>query len=65
MGNNIKNYVGAILALLGAVLMILCTFVPAMSDLCDQNWYTAGSLVLILAGLICHVAINKFMQDKD
>jgi len=64
MGTDIKNYLGAILALVGAVLMILATFVPAMADLCDQNWYTAGSLVLIIGGIIAHVVINKYFSKE-
>ncbi len=65
MGTNIKNYVGAIMALVGAVLLILATFVPAMSDLCDQNWYTAGSFVLILLGLVAHVVVNKYFSNYN
>ena len=64
MGKDIKNYLGAILALVGAVLMILATFVPAMADLCDQNWYTVGSLVLIIGGIIAHVVINKYFSKE-
>ncbi|MCR5315705.1 MAG: hypothetical protein K6E52_07410 [Bacteroidaceae bacterium] len=64
MGKDIKNYVGAILALVGAILMILATFVPAMADLCDQNWYTAGSFVLIIGGIIAHVVINKYFSEE-
>jgi hypothetical protein len=64
MGKDIKNYVGAILALVGAILMIRATFVPAMADLCDQNWYTAGSFVLIIGGIIAHVVINKYFSEE-
>lgn len=52
-----KN-LGIILIILGAVLLVL-TVLPFMADLADQNWYTVGSLVLIIAGLITHIAINK------
>ncbi len=64
MGKNILNYVGVIMVLLGALLMILAMFVAPMYDLCDQNWYTTGSLVLILAGIIAHVVINKYMEKE-
>ena len=64
MGKDIKNYLGAVLALVGAILMILATFVPAMADLCDQNWYTAGSFVLIIGGIIAHVVINKYFSEE-
>ena len=58
MGTDIKNYLGAILALVGAVLMILATFVPAMADLCDQNWYTVGSLVHTLHLFHCLLQVG-------
>jgi hypothetical protein len=64
MGSNIKNYAGAIMALVGAVLLILATFVPALSDMCDQNWYTFGSFILIILGLIAHVVVNKYFSDE-
>ena len=52
-----KN-LGLILIIIGAILLVL-TVVPVMADLADQNWYTVGSLVLIIAGLIAHIIINK------
>ncbi len=64
MGNDIKNYVGVILVLIGGLLMILAMLVPAMQDLCDQNWYTGGSMCLIVIGIIWHVVQNKFFS-KD
>ena len=65
MGSSIKNYLGAFMALVGAVLLILATFVPAMSDLCDQNWYTTGSFVLIILGIVAHVVVNKYFSDES
>lgn len=53
-----KN-LGLILIIIGAVLLVLTTVLPFMADLADQNWYTIGSLVIIIAGLICHIVINK------
>lgn len=64
MGKNILNYVGVIMVLLGAVLMILAMFVAPMSDLSDQNWYTVGSLVLIILGIVAHVCINKYLSKE-
>ncbi len=52
-----KN-LGLILIVLGALLLVL-TVVPFMADMADQNWYTIGSLVLIIVGLIAHIVINK------
>ena len=53
-----KN-LGLILIIIGALLLVLCAIVPPMADLADQNWYTVGSLVLIIVGLIAHILINK------
>ena len=53
-----KN-LGLILIILGALLIILCALVPFMADLADQNWYTWGSVFLIIAGLITHIVVNK------
>ena len=53
-----KN-LGLILIIIGAILLVLTTVLPFMADLADQNWYTIGSLVIIIAGLICHIVINK------
>lgn len=64
MGNDIRNYVGVILVLIGGLLMILAMFVPAMQDLCDQNWYTGGSMALIVIGIIWHVIQNKFLSKE-
>ncbi len=64
MGDKVLNYVGVFMVCLGAILMILATFVPAMNDLCDQNWYTMGSLVLILLGVVAHVVINKYVTKE-
>lgn len=59
MGNNPKTYVGIAIIILGSILLIAATFIPAMADLLDQNFYTAGSAILIVAGLITHIVINK------
>jgi len=53
-----KN-LGIILIIIGALLLVLCAVVPPMADLADQNWYTVGSLVMIIVGLIAHIVINK------
>ena len=52
-----KN-LGICLIILGALLLILCAL-PFMADLADQNWYTIGSTVLIIVGLLAHIFINK------
>ena len=53
-----KN-LGIILIIIGALALILTMVVPPMADLADQNWYTIGGFVLIFAGLIAHIVINK------
>lgn len=53
-----KN-LGLILIIVGALLLVLCALVPFMADLADQNWYTWGSVLLIVAGLITHIFVNK------
>ncbi len=50
--------------MLGAILMIVGMLgdplgVGALSDLCDINAYTLGALVLIIAGFIGHIFLNK------
>ena len=66
MGKSILNYLGAILALIGGLAMILCTAVPALSDLCDQNWYTTGiGGGLIVIGLFAHIFINKYVSEES
>ncbi|MBO4430593.1 MAG: hypothetical protein J5790_04540 [Bacteroidaceae bacterium] len=58
-----KKYIGISLIVLGALLLILCAFVPFMGDLADQNWYTWGSfIVLIVGGLITHIILNKKLE---
>lgn len=55
-----KN-LGIILIVVGAILLVLCSVVPAMWDLADQNWYTVGSVALIVIGLISHIVLNKVL----
>lgn len=57
------KHLGLILIILGAVLLILCAAIPALSDLADNNIYTVGSFVLIVVGLIAHIALNKIYVD--
>lgn len=57
-----KKILGILLIVLGALLLILCAFVPGMGDLADQNWYTWGSLFLIIAGLLTHIFMNRKLE---
>ena len=64
--NTMKKNLGILLIIIGALLQIIATFVPAMGDLLDQNLYTAGAAVLIIAGLLLHIFINKKLEvDED
>ncbi|NLV52141.1 MAG: hypothetical protein GXY64_02605 [Bacteroidales bacterium] len=54
-----KKNIGIFIIMLGALLLILCALVPFMSDMADQNWYTWGSLSLIVVGLLTHIFLNK------
>ncbi|MBR2630152.1 MAG: hypothetical protein IKD25_01300 [Bacteroidaceae bacterium] len=60
---KMKKDLGIILIVLGAVLQILCSLVPFMNDLADQNWYTWGSVVLIVAGLLTHIYMKKKIDE--
>ena len=64
--NTMKKNLGILLIIIGAVLQILATCIPAMGDLLDYNLYTAGAVVLIIAGLLLHIFINKKLEvDED
>ena len=67
MGNNIKNYYGLILVIAGAVLMILAMIIPPLRVLLDVrfNWYVLGSMIMIIAGIIWHVVLNKKNLPED
>ena len=57
-----KN-LGIILIIVGALLLIASALVPGLGDLADQNWYTWGSvIVLIIGGLITHIIVNKKLE---
>ena len=57
-----KKNLGIFLIILGALLLILCALVPAMGDMADQNWYTWGSVGIIIAGLLTHIFVNKKVE---
>lgn len=55
-----KKYLGIILIVLGALMLVISYFV----DLVDYNGYNVGALLLIVIGLIAHIQITK-RQSKD
>ena len=64
MGSFKKN-IGILLVILGAVLLILPNLISPLGDLLDQNPYTVGSVVLVIAGLIVHIWLNKVLPLDD
>ena len=50
-----KKYLGILLIVLGALMLIISYFV----DLVDYNWYNVGALLLIIIGLIAHIQVTK------
>ena len=65
MGNNIKNYYGIGITVLGAILLILGMIIPPFRDVLDYNLYTIGSLVLVVGGIVYHVIYNKKHLPED
>lgn len=57
------KHLGILLIILGALALILCTFVPSLADLADNNIYTACSAGVVLVGLIVHIVLNKIFID--
>ncbi len=53
-----KN-LGIIFIIVGALLLVGCALLPFMNDMADYNWYTGGSVVLIIAGLLLHIYLKK------
>ena len=65
MKNSQKKHLGIGLVVLGAVLLILASIIPALGDLLDFNLYTAGSAFLVIAGIIVHIWMNKKLPLED
>lgn len=58
MKGLLKN-LGLILVLVGAVILIACSF----SGNVNNNTILGGSAALIVVGLIAYIAINKKLAD--
>lgn len=50
-----KQNLGIILIVLGALLLIVSYF----ADLMDYNFYNMGALLLIIVGIVAHIVITK------
>ena len=53
--DNFKKYLGAIVVILGAILLI-CSFFLGWNN---YNGVQIGALVLMIAGLLLHIFIGK------
>lgn len=51
------KYLGVLVALVGAVLLMLSAAVPSM----DNNTVLGGGLFLVVAGFVGHILINKYV----
>lgn len=58
MKGLLKN-LGLILILVGAIILIACSFTGNVND----NSILGGSMALIIVGLISHIVINKKLAD--
>ena len=58
MKNLLKN-LGAIMIIIGAIILIACF----MTQNVNNNVISGMSLLLIILGLIAHIAINKKITD--
>ncbi len=70
--NNINHYntqkkmkfLGISMIVIGALALVLSMVVPAIADMADENWYTWGSVLLIIIGLISHIIISKKLSEN-
>ncbi len=53
-----KKYLGILLIVLGALMLVISYFV----DLVDNNGYQVGAFFLIIVGLIAHIQINRRLK---
>lgn len=56
---SLLKYLGIVLVLVGAVILIVCHFQGNTSN----NTILATSLVIMITGLIAHIVINKTITD--
>lgn len=51
-----KNYMGIVAIVLGAILLVISYFT---GSLVDYNWVQILALLLIVAGIVAHIIITK------
>lgn len=60
MNSFLKN-LGVLLIIVGALLLILPSLIPAMVDLLDYNAYTVTGCALVIVGFFAHILLNKYL----
>ncbi len=53
--NSFKRYLGALLVILGAILIVFCAF----TTLKNNNGILIGAIVLMIAGFLLHIFLGK------
>lgn len=52
-----KQYLGILIIVLGALMLIISYY----ADMVDLNIYNVGALFLIIAGIVAHIVITKYL----
>lgn len=53
--NNLIKYLGVLLIILGTIILVI----SYLFDLGDYNWLHAITLLIMIAGLVVHIVMNK------
>ncbi len=51
-----KNYIGIVLIVLGALLLVVSYF---SGTLVDYNWVNILALLLVIVGIVAHIIVTK------
>lgn len=57
--NELLKNLGVLLIVLGTVVLVLSFFMKWV----DLNWLNGSALLVIVAGIIVHIVMNKKIQD--
>ena len=65
MDNKILKNLGIFIALIGALMIVCASFL--FTNLLDQhyNWFISLSTILVIAGLVVHIILNKKLPLDD
>lgn len=58
MNNFLKN-LGVLLIVLGTLILVLSYYLNWV----DYNWVNGSAVLVIIAGLIVHIVMNKKIED--